>query len=248
MEDKIYRLMAEIENNHWWFVGRRNIIDAAIRSFIKLDPGAKILDVGCGTGGNLFLLSQFGCVFGLEADADAVELAKKLGLGQIYTGKIPEPLPFEENSFDLIVMLDVLEHINDDREAVQYLVRFLKPNGYFLITVPAHSFLWSNHDRLHHHFRRYTLSHLVAKLKGSNLDIIYSSYFNMWLFPIILLIRTLKYKLKINKDNSDLSMPNFCLNKALAVIFSSEKHFIKKNCALPVGVSIIACGRKETTV
>ncbi|MCL6477966.1 MAG: class I SAM-dependent methyltransferase [Peptococcaceae bacterium] len=244
MEDKIYRLMAEIESDHWWFSGRRNIIDTAIRSFVKLNQGAKILDVGCGTGGNLSLLSQFGCVSGLEMDAGAVEMAKERGLGQIYKGEIPGPLPFEENSFDLIVMLDVLEHIEDDGEAIRYLVEYLKPNGYLLITVPAHSFLWSNHDRAHHHLRRYTRPQLVEKLRESRLDIIYSSYFNVWLFPMILLIRTIKNKLIKSKDNCDLSMPKYCINKILAAIFSSEKYFIKKNYRFPVGVSIIACGKK----
>lgn len=244
MEDSLYRLMAQVEDNHWWFAGRRNVIDAAIRDIIKPAPRATILDVGCGTGGNLSLLSRFGQVSGLEMDAGAVEAAQRRGLGYIHTGKIPGRLSFEENSFDLITMLDVLEHIENDSEAIGYLRRFLKPGGSFLITVPAFSFLWSSHDTLHHHCRRYHKLQLEKKLAAAGLDVTYSSYFNTWLFPLILMVRMIKSGLKINTDHGDLGMLPAPFNRLLTLIFSSEKYFVKRKWKLPVGVSIIACGKK----
>ena len=244
MENELFHQMAELEESHWWFVGRRCILKKIIDCFVEFSLNAQILNVGCGTGGNLNFLSQYGNVTGLEVNDEALQFAKKRGIEKIYWGRIPDNLPFSKSSFDLITLLDVLEHVDDDEKALRALVPLLKPEGYLLITVPALSFLWSNHDVSHHHKRRYSLTELNTKIKNNGLCVEYSSYINSLLFPIIAFIRILKSRADCFQNKSDLYVTNAFMNKLLAFIFSSKRHFVGK-IKLPIGVSVIACGKKQ---
>lgn len=129
MDPKIYIRMREIEDEHWWFVGRRNIIRRVLSS-IDLPEGAHILDVGCGTGGNIRLLSEFGNVTCIESDGRAIEMAHARGIGNIYKGGLPDNIPVLNRTFDLIILVDVLEHIEDDIESLRRLQSLLSPKGY----------------------------------------------------------------------------------------------------------------------
>ncbi|TJY40733.1 class I SAM-dependent methyltransferase [Cohnella pontilimi] len=245
MEQTIYWKMDRLEQDHWWFVGRRNVIESVMRTHIdSLGPESRILDAGCGTGGNLELLSRMGCeVMGLEMEQGAAEIAQSKSGKAVYLGSLPDQVPFADESFDLIVLLDVLEHIEDDLGALETLTAKLKPGGSLLITVPAFQFLWSSHDESHHHKRRYRLNELTGKMKQCNLQPKYASYFNTWLFPAIAAVRILHKKLRISGKTDDLSMPSTFLNKLLAGIMSSERHLLKR-AKLPFGVSIVAIGQK----
>jgi SAM-dependent methyltransferase len=236
--------MAEIEDRHWWFAGRRRILQAAIKRLVELKPGAKILDAGCGTGGNLEVLFSLGDLVGMEVDPGALEIAKQKAIAPVYSGRLPDRLPFPEESFDLIVLLDVLEHLDDDEAAVQSLAGLLKPGGSLLLTVPAFSFLWSAHDESHHHRRRYRISEVSSKIKKAGLDLRYASYFNTWLFPLIALIRLLKPgRRSADISSDDLSLPPFPVNRMLAALFGSESYFIGR-LSFPAGISVMACARR----
>jgi SAM-dependent methyltransferase len=245
MEQTIYLKMNRLEHEHWWFVSRRCIIETVLRSHVKsIGPHSKILDAGCGTGGNLDLLSSLSCdVTGLEMDPDAAEIARSKSGKAVYIGSLPDQIPFADESFDLIVLLDVLEHIEDDIGTLAALTAKLKPGGNLLITVPAFSFLWSGHDEAHHHKRRYKLNELVRKMHHCNLHPKYASYFNTWLFPMIALVRIMQNRLPFLKKTDDLSMPSPLLNKLLTEAMSSEKHILMRG-KLPFGVSIMAIGQK----
>ena len=153
MEAELYRQMRDLEDRHWWFMGRRVIVASLLRRS-GLAKNARMLDLGCGTGGNLAMLSEFGQVVGAELDEHAAQLASDRGLAPIVRGKLPHGLPLDAGVFQCVTLLDVLEHIEDDRATLEAVHRVLAPAGQLLITVPAFPFLWGEHDVAHHHQRR----------------------------------------------------------------------------------------------
>lgn len=241
METEVYEQMRRIEDQHWWFVSRRRIVER-ILARIRPPVQSSILDVGCGTGGNLPMLATYGDVTGIEMSAVAHRSALERGAHQIYLGRFPEDLPSQGKSFDLITFLDVLEHLEDDIGALTAARRVLNSSGSVLITVPAFSFLWSSHDEHHHHHRRYTTGQVKKLLSQAGLKPIYVSYFNMWLFPLIAAIRIAK-RLAGNHHSDDESMPSPAANALLKFIFSSERRLLGR-FNLPFGVSILAVARK----
>ncbi len=236
MDPSIYTKMAEIEEKHWWFVGRRQIILSTLSS-LGLPEQAKILDAGCGTGGNLQLLSHFGAVKAMEMDDNARQHAIRRNMGEVLPGHLPDAISFPTNSFDLIVLLDVLEHIEDDRASLEALKTCLVADGRILITVPAFQMLWGAHDELHHHKRRYTAKQLRQTASSAGLEVEYESYFNTWLFPLIAVARLFQRNKKI--DKADLNLPPQLINASLSNLFSSERLFIPR-LSLPFGVSLMA--------
>ena len=236
--------MLMVENRHWWFVARRKIISTVI-SILQLQKDAVILDVGCANGDNLEMLSGFGEVTAIESMPDAYERAKNRGICPVYSGKLPDEIPEQVGrKNDLIVMLDVLEHIENDAECLTVLRDWLNDTGHLLITVPAYQFLWSHHDDLHHHKRRYTVKPLKKLLVLSGWEIEYISYYNTFLFPLALIER-LKQKLFPSEVEEVLNVPNKYLNKLLEKIFSLEKIFVGK-VSFPFGLSIILLARKNS--
>ena len=238
MDARIYAEMAALEDSHWWFAARRKILDKLI-STLPLPADAQILEAGCGSGGNLAMLARHGRVYGMETNAQALELAAAKGAGQIAAGRLPAPIPFDDQKFDLIALLDVMEHLNEDAAALSALRARLKPGGWLLITVPAYPFLWSRHDELHHHKRRYVARDLRAVIGAAGLHVHYLSYFNTCLFPLIAAARLAR----LGRGHSgDLSMPNKFINALLTKIFASE-HLLLGRVALPFGVSLLALAR-----
>lgn len=156
MDRAAYSSMSAQEADHWWFVARRAIIADLIEKHVPLGPEARILEAGCGTGGNLAMLAQYGQLDALEYDADARALADAHGIGNIAAGALPDDIGFGTTAYDMIALLDVLEHIDDDVASLKALGGRLAENGSMLVTVPAVPWLWSDHDALHHHKRRYT--------------------------------------------------------------------------------------------
>jgi len=236
MDPQIYLKMRAVEDRHWWFVGRRRIIDSVIQS-LHLPEHADILDVGCGTGGNLSLLQRYGRATGVELDNAARELANQRQQGEVLPGRLPDDLPFAAHSFDLVVLLDVLEHLEDDRASLAALGGLLKPGGRIVLTVPAFPMLWGPHDQTHHHKRRYRSATLRAVIMQAGLETAYLSYFNTWLFPLIAPIRLLQRLQPPGK--SDLAIPPAIVNQALTTLFASEG-FLLPQVRLPFGISLLA--------
>ena len=238
MDAHIYAEMAALEDNHWWFVARRKILDKLIAT-LPLPANAQILEAGCGTGGNLAMLAQYGQVYAMEANAQALELAATKGIGHIATGRLPAPIPFDGRAFDLIALLDVMEHLDQDEAAIRALRARLKPGGWLIITVPAYPFLWSHHDELHHHKRRYVAGNFRAVIESADCNVEYLSYFNSWLFPLIAAARLARMG---SGHSGDLSMPNKFINSLLTHIFASERLLLGR-VAFPFGVSLLALAR-----
>lgn len=239
MDADVYRRMAEIQDHHWWYEGRRRILAALIRD-LNLPAHAKIMEAGCGPGANLKMLSQFGDVCAFEPDEYAINYCRVysgLPASMLQTGYLPAPIPFE-GPFDLVGAFDVIEHVQQDQESLAALYDIIKPGGYALFTVPAFPFLWSQHDVANHHYRRYVLPEFEEKLRKAGFEIKLISYYNYFLFPMVAAVRYLKKWLKLD-NRPDETLPNPFINKVLLSIFSVEARMLGK-LPLPFGVSIIA--------
>lgn len=208
MENRIYEEMFWIERNHWWFATRREIILALLEKFLESRKRNKIVDVGCGTGALLGFLEKYGEVYGFDASPLAVEYAGERGKGVVQQGALPDDIPFGKERFDLITAIDVLEHVQDDVTSLKVIYRLLNERGIFVCTVPAFRFLWSGHDKVHHHFRRYTRRELKDKLLAAGFEIRKISYYNTLLFPPIAFIRLVKgLNFKAKECTSDARLP-----------------------------------------
>lgn len=224
MERAVYDRMDELEANHWWFAARRDIIRAIIQRLIPLTNEARILEAGCGTGGNLAMLAEYGRLDAFEYDEAAREASERKSGLEIPFGALPDQIPFGDTTYDLIGLFDVLEHIEDDQPALEALGNRLTPNGRILVTVPAFPWLWSKHDERHHHFRRYTKASLSKVAKAAGLNVERSFYFNGFLFPVAVAARGVKAILR--RDIPDDALPSPFMNKALYRVFATERHLI----------------------
>lgn len=243
MEPAAYREMAELEDRHWWFIGRRRIISALLGR-LPLPADARILEIGCGSGGNLAMLRNYGAVSAGEYDEQSRRNALDRGItDRIAPCHLPNEFPFGDEKFDLVALFDVLEHIEDDSAALKAIRSHVTDNGWLVMTVPAFPFLWSNHDVYNHHHRRYRSEELMKKLRDAGFEPAYRSYFNFWLFPLIALVRLMS-RLYPSRKNGDLSMPGRLINQALAALFASERVAVGR-FMLPFGVSYIISARPQ---
>jgi SAM-dependent methyltransferase len=232
--------MASHEEHHWWFVGRRAVIDALLDR-LPLVGGSEVLEAGCGTGGNLFMLERRGRVSAFEPSVVARDIAaRKLEHASVVVvdGELPDRLPFEAGSFDLVVALDVLEHIERDQEALVSLVSMAKPGGYILVTVPAHPILWGAHDRRLHHIRRYRWRELKGICAATGCELRFITAFNTILSPLAVTLRLLERIAPISFGNQE-RMPPSPVNRILGWLFAFEGPIVRR-MRLPFGVSYAA--------
>ncbi|HET6568243.1 MAG TPA: class I SAM-dependent methyltransferase [Rhodothermales bacterium] len=240
--DKLYYLdTAYFEREHWWYVARRRIL-AHVLDQLDLPASSEILEAGCGTGGNLSLLSHYGRLSAFEPEAIARHMANGRGIVDVAEGALPGPIPFPAEHFDLVAILDVVEHVKEDVAALRALREVLKPGGVLLITVPAYNFLWSNHDVINHHQRRYTAGSLKKAVKEAGLSVTYTTYFNTILFPPVLAVR-MYHKAVGKREGSDFAMPGPAVNRFLTGLFASER-WAMKGLSLPFGSSILMLARR----
>jgi SAM-dependent methyltransferase len=251
MDHNYYAEYYQYERSHWWFTARESILISFIKKIRKNNlPTAdlKILNVGCSTGRSSEYLAQFGTVTSLEYDAYCCEFTReKTGL-EIIHGSVTE-LAFENEKFDLVCAFDVIEHVEDDALAISEMKRVLKTGGVLLLTVPAFMDLWSHHDEINHHFRRYTMSELKQYFLEKPENIIFKSYFNTLLFIPIYSFRKMSNWFRFGKKRqgagSDFESfnPGF-VNSILNFMFKSEKNILSNFIKLPFGVSILFCWTK----
>jgi SAM-dependent methyltransferase len=256
MQQHTYAIMDRVEDKHWWFVGRRAILESFLRQIVanltseqkSTEPAEagtpnaiRILDVGCGTGANLEMLSQFGKAEGVDVSDDALEFCRSKGL-TVQKG-LAEKLPFDDGSFDVTTALDVVEHLDDDIAGLKEMFRVTKNGGYSLIFVPAFMWLWGVQDDISHHRIRYTKSQIIERLKEAGFSIERATYANWTFFAPILAGRTLM-KLTGIKPESENNVNVSALNGVFGKLFSAERLWLK-NFNFPFGVSIVVVAKKN---
>jgi SAM-dependent methyltransferase len=247
LEQAVHAKLAEVEDRHWWWRARREIIAAAVARYAPTPPpgGLRLAEVGCGSGGNLGMLSRFGTVLGAEPEASAVEYlhSKRGDAFKVLCHRIPEPLP---DRYHVLGMFDVLEHIADDAGTMSWAAEHLAPGGVLILTVPAFQFLWTEQDEAAHHLRRYTTDDLV-RLVPPSLALEHVSYFNSLLFPPILAVRT-AMRLVRRRDHpprDHLGIPPEPINWLFYRILRLERHFVPRR-RWRFGVSILLVARRRS--
>jgi SAM-dependent methyltransferase len=247
MQQHTYSIMHRIEETHWWFVGRRKIIEsflvrvcADLKASSRKEP-LKILDVGCGTGANLEMLSQFGNAEGVDVSVEALDFCRARGLQQVKLGAA-EALPYAGNSLDLVTALDVVEHLDDDVAGLKEMKRVLRPGGEVVLFVPAFMFLWGVQDDISNHRRRYTMAGLKAVVSKAGLEIRRASYVNLSFFAPIFFGRLLMRVTGI-RPVSENNITIGALNGILGKLFGAER-FLLRHSNFPFGVSIICVARR----
>ena len=244
MQQHTYAIMDRVEDSHWWFVGRRAILETFLKQVSSsLATGTtepRILDVGCGTGANLEMLAQFGNAEGVDVSDDALEFCQKKGL-TVQKG-LAETLPYGDETFDITTALDVIEHLDDDIAGLKEMFRVTKKGGYAVIFVPAFMWLWGVQDDISHHRIRYTKAQITERLEKAGFIIDRATYANFTFFAPILGGRTIM-KLTGIKPESENNITINGLNGIFGKLFSAERFWLK-NLNFPFGVSIVITAKK----
>ena len=237
MDPIVYQHMTDLDQKHWWYLGRRQVLARLIERYARPPADGAILEVGCGTGHNLAMLRGFAEVDAVELDESVRAIAEgRLGR-KVMSDRLPELKGVTDKSYDLICAFDVIEHINDDTAAMTAIARKLRPGGKLAITVPAHPWMWSVHDTINHHKRRYSKRSLRALVEESPLKLEAIGYLNSLLFPLAVAQR-MASKLA-GKEDSRLGIPPAPVNRLLTAIFAAERHAIGR-VPLPIGLSLFA--------
>lgn len=237
MSPEVYEEMARLEDGHWWFVARRAILQSVLQA-LPLPATPHILELGCGTGGNLPMLREFGAVTAVEMNDSARRYAHARNDCSVLPGHLPHHLP-SLPPVDLVCLFDVLEHIPDDFAALQSILNNVKPGGHLVLTVPAYQWLWSEHDIAHHHQRRYRAGPLRAMAERAGWQVRRVGYFNTWLLPLVAAHRIKQRLLSRSNTKSDARLPARWVNSLLQRVFASEARWLRQH-TFPCGVSIVA--------
>jgi SAM-dependent methyltransferase len=241
---------ADIQWTHWWFRGRRAVLDDVLARRLGGPPSRRnlevqrVLEVGCGTGAMVPVLAKYGAVTGMDPSGEAVaECKAQFPEHTFVKGTVPDDVPDE--TFDLVAALDVLEHIDDDVGALRRLGDALAPGGLLLLTVPAYRWLWGPHDEINHHVRRYTRRTLRAAVTNAGFEVERTTYFNSILFPAAAVVRLgRRYFARHQEPTADLAVTGRRANEVMARMFAAERRPLR-HVDLPFGVSVLALARRR---
>ena len=245
MENDFERKYHALEEKHWWFVGRREIILSLVGKYYPGREGIKILEIGC-SGGPLLksLLAQgYSYIYGIDNSREAIRLCKRRGLKNVFLMDGAK-LNFNNGEFDLIIASDVLEHIQDDEKAVREWKRILKGGGTIICFVPALKALWSKHDEANEHCRRYRKKDLKNIFAKNDFKIVKASYWNIILFLPVLLYRLLMRFFLKEYSGHQLKKSNYTLNYLLNKFLRIENFFLNIGVSYPIGISVFVIAKK----
>jgi SAM-dependent methyltransferase len=244
VDPRLEESLLRAEEEHYWFRGRRRTLRRLIGD-LPLPPEPEILDVGCGGGRFLLDLAAVGRVSGTEPSPMSFEVARRRGVGEVIQAPI-EALPFEPDSFDLLTCLDVIEHVEDDVGGFSAMLRVARPGALLVVTVPAYPWLWSEHDVLNHHFRRYRRRTLVAAAEQAGWQLVQSTYFNFLLLAPAAVYRLLE---SIGADRlrpasrAVLTETPRLLSRALEQPLRLEATLMAAGVRIPAGLSLLGVFR-----
>jgi SAM-dependent methyltransferase len=244
MQQHTYAVLAREEERHWWFCGRRRILESFVAAIARRSPAQdtlRILDVGCGTGGNMTMLERFGTVDGVDASEEAVAHCRARGVTRITQARA-ECLPHRDGTYDLVTALDVVEHLDDDVTALREIHRVLRAGGTALVFVPAFMWLWGPQDDVSEHRRRYTRPEIVERLRQAGFEVERATYANLTFFLPILAGRILMRIAQVRPATENDLTPSR-LNRPFGWIFGTERFWLSR-ANLPLGVSVICVARR----
>ena len=242
--DELHAMLAQDEQ-HWWYRGRRRVLRAAIER-LPLGPGARLLDAGCGSGRTLDELARYGRVSGVDLSPEAVELARARGHDDVQVARVEE-LPFADKTFDVVTCLDVIEHTEDDRATLTELLRVTRPGGLLVTTVPAYQALWSWHDEVNLHFRRYDSASLRRAERAAGWDHVADTHFNGLLLAPAAAVR-LAQRHRSRHTHSDLDLTPPALNGVLELPLRLESRLVAAGARVPAGLSLLSVARRPAAV
>ncbi|MBL9039257.1 MAG: class I SAM-dependent methyltransferase [Archangium sp.] len=243
MRDDFYEAYARYEKTHWWFEGRRRIVRSVLERHLTPRRDRRILDVGSGTGGMVPLLRSFGTVDCVESSAEGrAFISTRYPDQRVLPGELPHDLP--DGQWHAVTAFDVIEHVDDAVGSLQAMAQRLTPGGQVIVTVPALQFLWSHHDDVNQHKRRYTQSLLVEQLEAAKLRVTSVSYYNSLLFPAVAAARLVqKLRPRPAEADGDLDPTPVLVNAVLTRLFAAERHLLSR-VRLPVGISLVAVAQR----
>jgi SAM-dependent methyltransferase len=235
--------MLSYDDHHWWFRGRRRVLRAELDA-LALSPDSQILDAGCGSGRTMQLLADYGHVSGVELSEQAAAVARQRGLGPVEIGQV-ETLPWPDASFDLITCLDVVEHTPDERVTLAELLRVCRPGGYLLVTVPAYEALWSRHDEISRHYRRYSRHTLRRAATAVGWEPVRLTSFNsLLLLPAAVVRLAQRGPEQPESDTTDLDIGPAWMNSVLEWPLRLEARWLRGGHSLPLGLSLLGVLRR----
>ncbi|HVT30279.1 MAG TPA: class I SAM-dependent methyltransferase [Lacipirellulaceae bacterium] len=245
MDAALYDELHRVEQTHWWFQARRHIVWSLVRRYVSGIPNRRlrVCELGCGTGGNLVALAERYDVVGVECSPQALAYARHTLGDRVRYGRLPHEIGLPPENFDVVLMTDVLEHIEDDAASAIAALKLLRPGGVLVATVPAYQWLYAPRDAHHHHVRRYGKRQFRSLWRRPDAQMLLLSHYNMLLFPPAAAVRILNKWLPQRDAPGDLSVPPQFVNGVLARMMRCEKHLLGR-LPLPLGLSLIAAIQK----
>lgn len=243
MDTDYYTILDAVQEQHWWYAARRTILARVLqRVFAAGVPEGKLYDLGCGVGANLQVLEKFGPTLGIDMSPEAIEFCRRRGRDNVVLADLNSLQGIPDDSGSVVVLADVIEHLDDERPCLQAAHRALAPGGALIVTVPAYMFLWGPADELNHHKRRYTAERLRRVIEPS-FRIDHLTYFNTLLFGLVAAGRFGEILFRRGGDDT-AKLPPAPVNRALEAIFKAEARVVPQR-RLPFGVSLLCVGRKS---
>jgi SAM-dependent methyltransferase len=245
MDATLYDELHRVEQTHWWFRARRHIVWSLVRRYVEggANRRLRVCELGCGTGGNLVEIADEHDVVGIECSPEALKYARQSLGNRVRYGRLPDDVGLRPQSFDVVLMTDVLEHIEADTAAAIAALSLVRPGGVVVATVPAYQWLYSPRDAHHHHFRRYSKRQFAGLWNGADAQTLLLSHCNTLLFPPAAAIRTASRIVPSRSYSGDLSIPPAFINNMLTRLMSSEAHMLGR-APFPFGLSLVAAIRK----
>jgi len=249
MDASLYDELARVEASHWWFQARRQIVWSLVRRFVGggANRRLQICELGCGTGGNLVSVAEQHDVVGVECSPHALDYARRKLGNRVRQGSLPDGVDLPAESFDVVLLTDVLEHIEDDVRSAETALRLLRPSGIVVATVPAYQWLYSPRDAHHHHFRRYGKQQFRRLWQSDAAETMLLSHYNTLLFPPAAAVRLASKLQRSGEPPGDLRVPPRLMNRLLAGAMASEANLLGR-VPLPFGLSLVAVVRKRHAV